>query len=417
MQLITSINTALWVFFIVCYTYQMFYIAVPFFKKDKPHKTEKANKFAVLISARNESAVIKNLLDSIKAQTYSKELVDVFVVADNCTDNTAEIARECGVNVYERFNKINVGKGYALNYMLKNIDREYGLDSYDGYIVFDADNVLDPNYIEEMNKTFSDGYEIITSYRNSKNYGDTWISAGYALWFLRESKYLNYSRMLLDTSCAISGTGFMFSKNIAKRLGGWKYYLLTEDIEFTVDHVINDYSIGFCKNAVLYDEQPSEFKQSVRQRMRWAKGYFQVFCNYGLRLVKGTLKGKSFSCYDMSMSILPAVVFTVCTLAINGTALCAGLLSGISVAPVVEALVGCVTGMYTMLYLIGAITTITEWKNIYTTTAKKILYTFTFPIFMMTYIPITVVALFKKVEWKPIVHSKAKSLADITNPR
>ena len=417
MQLISSINTALCVFFMICYTYQMYYIAVPFFKKDKPHKETKNNKFAVLISARNESAVIQNLLDSIKAQTYSSDLIDVFVTADNCTDNTAEIARSCGAYVYERFNKVNVGKGYALNYMLKHIDAEVGLDNYDAYIVFDADNVLDPHYIEEMNKTFSDGYDIITSYRNSTNYGDSWISAGYALWFLRESKYLNYSRMLLDTSCAISGTGFLFSNAIAKRLNGWKYYLLTEDIEFTVDHVINDYKIGFCKDAILYDEQPTEFGQSVRQRMRWAKGYFQVFCNYGTRLIKGTLSGKNFSCYDMSMSILPAVVFTICSVAINGTALLAGLISGISVKPVVDALLGCFGGMYLTLYIIGAITTATEWKKIYSTTAKKILYTFTFPLFMMTYIPITIAALFKKVEWKPIVHSKAKNLADITNSR
>ena len=413
MQFISSINTFLWMFFIVCYVYQMYYIAVPFIKKDKPHAKTENHKFAVLISARNESAVIRNLLESINTQTYPSELVDVFVVADNCTDNTADIARDCGAIVYERFNKVNVGKGYALNYVLKQIKRNHNADQYDGYFVFDADNVLDPNYIEEMNKTFSDGYEILTSYRNSKNYGDSWISAGYALWFLRESKYLNYSRMLLNTSCAISGTGFMFSKKIAERLDGWKYYLLTEDIEFTVDHVINGYTIGFCKNAVLYDEQPISFKQSVRQRMRWAKGYFQVFCNYGAGLVKGTLKGDSFSCYDMSMSILPAVVYTVCTLTVNASAILAGLLAGISISPVIYALIGSIIGIYTTMYIIGVITTVTEWRNIYSTTYKKILYTFTFPIFMMTYIPITVVALFKKVEWKPIIHSEAKSLADI----
>lgn len=413
MEAISSINFFMWILFVVCYLYQMVYIAIPFVKKDRPHKETKMHRFAVLISARNESAVIGNLLESINNQTYPSELVDVFVVADNCTDNTAEIARDCGAEVFERFDKVNVGKGYALNYMLNNIKEKYGQEKYDGFFVFDADNVLDPNYIEEMNKTYSDGYEILTSYRNSKNYGDSWISAGYALWFLRESKYLNYARMLLDTSSAISGTGFMFSKNIAKKLDGWKYYLLTEDIEFTVDHVINGYKIGFCKNAVLYDEQPNEFRQSVRQRMRWAKGYFQVFCNYGSKLVKGTLKGNSFACYDMSMSILPAVILTISTIVINGSALAAGIISGVSVMPVADALVRCVLGMYTMMYIIGAITTATEWKNIYTTTYKKILYTFTFPIFMMTYIPITIVAVFKKVEWKPIVHSKAKNLADI----
>lgn len=414
MEFIADFNIAVCIFFFVCYAYQMVYIAIPFVKKDKPHKEVKNHRFAVLISARNESAVIGILLESIKNQTYPSELVDVFLIADNCTDNTAEIGRSCGVHVYERFDNVKVGKGYALNYALKKINEEYGENHFDAYFVFDADNVLDPNYIEEMNKTFSDGYKIITSYRNSKNYGDNWISAGYALWFLRESKFLNYPRMLLNTSCAISGTGFMFSKDIIKDTDGWNYYLLTEDIEFTADHVTRDYKIGFCKNAMLYDEQPNGFKQSVRQRMRWAKGYFQVFSNYGTRLIKGTLKN-NFSCFDMSMTIMPALVVTICNIAVNGTALLAGLISGISVVPILQALLSYLVGMYCTLFVIGAITTATEWKNIYTTTAKKILYIFTFPIFMLTYIPITVMALFAKVEWKPIVHSKAKSLADIKN--
>lgn len=413
MQLITSINYFIWLIFVVCYLYQMYYILVPYIKKDKPLKEPKANRFAVLISARNESGVIKQLLDSIRSQTYPAELVDIYVVADNCTDNTAEIARECGANVYERFDTVNVGKGYALNYLLREINRKYGDEHYDGFFVFDADNVLDPHYIEEMNKTFSSGYDILTSYRNSKNYGDNWISAGYSLWFLRESKYLNYSRMLLNTSCAISGTGFMFSKDIAKELNGWKYYLLTEDIEFTVDHVINNYKIGYAKNAVLYDEQPKEFNQSVRQRMRWAKGYYQVLCNYGSKLIKGIFKDKSFSCYDMSMSIMPAMVLTIFSAVINITAIFVGLLADISIVPVIKSIMGGFVSMYITMYTIGAITTISERKNIYTSTWKKILYTFTFPIFMMTYIPITFVALFKKVEWKPIVHSQSKTLADI----
>ena len=415
MEFVKSFNFAMCIFFIVCYAYQFVYIAIPFIKKDKPHKQVKMHRFAVLISARNESAVIANLLESIKSQTYPQDLVDIFLVADNCTDNTAEIGRKCGVHVYERFDRVKVGKGYALNFALDKIKNEYGDNHFDAYFVFDADNVLDPNYIEEMNKSFSDGFDILTSYRNSKNYGDNWISAGYALWFLRESKYLNYPRMLLNTSCAISGTGFMFSQKVINRTNGWNYYLLTEDIEFSVDNITNNYRIGFCKNAVLYDEQPNEFAQSVRQRMRWAKGYIQVFTNYGKRLIKGTLKGDSFACFDMTMTIMPAIITTILSLAVNGTAVIAGLIAGVSIAPVIEALIGMAVGMYGTMFFIGTVTTVTEWKNIYTSAKKKILYMFTFPIFMFTYIPITVMALFKKVEWKPIVHSKSKSLADIKN--
>ncbi|MCH5212583.1 MAG: glycosyltransferase family 2 protein [Oscillospiraceae bacterium] len=413
MQIVVIANFLIWLIFFICYLYQIFYILVPYIKKDRPQGEAQKNRFAVLISARNESHVIKNLIDSINKQTYPRELIDVYVVADNCTDNTADIARELGANVYNRFDNVNIGKGYALNFLLGKIKNKHGNDYYDGYFVFDADNVLDNRYIEEMNKTLSSGYKIITSYRNSKNYGDNWISAGYGLWFLRESKYLNYARMLMDTSCAISGTGFLFDKEIAKKLNGWNYYLLTEDIEFTVDHVINEHKIGYCNKAVLYDEQPNTFGQSVRQRMRWAKGYFQVLCNYGPRLVKGIFGKNKFSCYDMSMSIMPALILTIFCTVINITAVVTGLAIGISVLPVVKSVISGILGMYLMMYIIGFITTISEWKKIYTNTFKKILYMFTFPIFMMTYIPITIVALFKKVEWKPIVHSESKTLDDI----
>ena len=413
MQLIVIANSLLCFIFFICYLYQMFYILVPYIKKDRPQGEAQKNRFAVLISARNESYVIKNLIDSINEQTYPRELIDIYVVADNCTDDTAEIARELGADVYKRFDNVNIGKGYALNFLLGEIRNKHGNDYYDGYFVFDADNVLDNRYIEEMNRTLSSGYKVVTSYRNSKNYGDNWISAGYGLWFLRESKYLNYSRMLLNTSCAISGTGFLFNKEIAKKLNGWNYYLLTEDIEFTVDHVIREHKIGYCHKAFLFDEQPNTFGQSVRQRMRWAKGYFQVLCNYGSRLVRGIFGKNRFSCYDMSMSIMPALILTIFGAVINITAVATGLAAGISVQPVVGSFLRGLCGMYSMLYMIGLITTISEWKNIYTNNFKKILYTFTFPIFMMTYIPITLIAVFKKVEWKPIVHSESKTLEDI----
>lgn len=413
MQHIPAINYFIGVTFFFCYLYQMFYIIVPFVKREKKMPSGGRNRFAVLISARNESAVIKNLLDSIDAQVYPRELIDVFVVADNCTDNTADIARSCGADVYKRFDDINIGKGYALNYLLGEIWKKYGENYYDGYFVFDADNVLDPKYIEEMNNTYCGGYDIITSYRNSKNYGDNWISAGYALWFMRESKYLNYPRMLLGTSCAISGTGFMFSKRVAKELGGWDYYLLTEDIEFTVDHVTNDYKIGFCRRAMLFDEQPNTFTQSVRQRMRWAKGYYQVMCHYGTRLLQGIFEKGSFSCFDMSMNIMPAMVLSLAMVVINASAIVTGLLADVSIVPVLNSVGAGIWSMYNTLFWIGVVTTLTEWKNIYAHPVKKIVYTFTFPLFMLTYIPITMVALFKNVEWKPIVHSEAKSLAEI----
>ena len=123
------------------------------------------HKYAVVIAARNESAVIGQLINSIKRQNYPTQLVDIYVVADNCTDNTAEVAKNAGAIVYERFNRQRVGKGYALDYAFKNILNSS--DIYEGYFVFDADNLLDENYISEMNKTFDNGYKS-SSYNTAK---------------------------------------------------------------------------------------------------------------------------------------------------------------------------------------------------------------------------------------------------------
>lgn len=413
MDIIRLINYMIAVIFCVCYSYQLLYLAIPFFIKNKKHKTIKKHKYAVLISARNEEKVITNLIETIKKQDYSQELIKIFVVADNCTDNTAKVSREAGAIVFERFNKIKVGKGYALEFLLENIKEKYSNENFDGYFVFDADNLLKPNYITEMNKTFSDGYEVITSYRNSKNYGDNWISAGYALWFLRESRFLNQSRMLLGTSCAVSGTGFLFSDRVIKKYKGWKFFLLTEDIEFSVNNILNDIKIGYCDSAILYDEQPVKFSQSWNQRMRWAKGYLQVIGKYGVKLVKKAFIKLDFSAFDMTMIMMPAVFLTLIGIMCNISISVLSLIAGKGLWVSLESILEFTRNSYFMMYTVGAITTISEWKQIHTTALKKILYTFTFPIFMATYVPISFVAFFKKVEWKPIEHTRVKTLEEV----
>jgi glycosyltransferase involved in cell wall biosynthesis len=207
LSFISIFNLIIFIIFTVFYSYQIFYVFVALLSKSKNYNASINHKYAVVIAARNESAVIAQLINSIKKQNYPGELLDIYVVADNCTDDTAAVAKQAGARVFERFNKQLVGKGYALDYAFKNILKSNKY--YEGYFVFDADNLLDENYVSEMNKVFDKGYKIITSYRNSKNYDTNWLSAGYSLWFLREAKYLNNSRMLLNTGCAISGTVFL----------------------------------------------------------------------------------------------------------------------------------------------------------------------------------------------------------------
>ena len=413
MEFVVYFNVLISTLFTLCYFYQFVYVVVELFKKSNTYKANKLHKYAVIVAARNEDKVIGELLNSIQAQTYPKELLDVYVVADNSTDKTAEIAKNHGAYVYERNDNVYVGKGYALDWLFHKIKREHADQNYEAFIVFDADNVISETFVEEMNKMFDNGYRIITSYRNSKNYADNWITAGYSLWFLREAKFLNDPRMQIGTSCAISGTGFLVSSEIINNNGGWIHHLLTEDIEFTVSSILDGEQIGYCRNAVLFDEQPTTLHQSYLQRLRWAKGFYQVVANYGSRLFRGIFK-KSFSCYDLLMTVMPAMLFTLLSTLMNIVAIPVAVAGDSPYLPILLRTLGqTFFSFYMVFFLLGAITTITEWKQIHCSSFKKILYTFTFPIFMATYVPISIIALFKKVKWEPILHKVSKTASEI----
>lgn len=416
LELVPYINYIFAVIFILCVGYQFIYIFVPFMKGGKKLRAKKMNKYAVLIPARNEEKVIPHLIASIKGQTYPSELIDIFVIADNCTDNTAQVAMDAGAfHVYQRENKELIGKGYALDYTLAKIREDYPDNDYEGYFVFDADNLLDERYIEEMNTMFSNGHRIITSYRNTKNYGTSWVSAGCSLWYLRESRFLNHPRTLLNTSCAISGTGFLVHREVLEKVGGWKFFLLTEDIEFTLHHVLEGECIAYCDKAVLYDEQPVKFSQSWRQRMRWTKGSMQVTRKYFFKMVKGIFTGKGFACFDLAVATMIPLILTILGFGVYVLAFVLGLIFfREDMMIVVKSLLETFVNSYFMLLGIGAVTTVSEWTKIFAPMQKKIAYTFTFPFFMLSYIPITIVALFSKnVTWKPIVHSQVKTLDDV----
>ena len=221
--------------------------------------------------------------------------------------------------------------------------------------------------------------------------------------------------MLLNNSCAVSGTGFLISSEIIYKNNGWKYHLLTEDIEFTIDSIINGEKIGYCNSACFYDEQPTSFKDSWNQRMRWSKGFYQVFFKYGYNLFKSIFKNKDFSCYDMFMTISPMMLISIVMILFNSSIFLYSLISNdfqtskLAIGYVLSYFLN----TYLMMYLLGLLTTITEWNRIQCKGYKKIFYTFTFPIFMFTYMPISICSIFKKVEWKQIKHNINKSIEDM----
>ena len=300
-------NISIGILFIICYSYQLFFLVEGTYLKPKKYESAtRQGRFAFCIAARNEEAVISQLCDSIKNQNYPAELIDIYVVADNCTDNTASVAKKSGAHVFCRFDDNRIGKGYALGFLFDKIERSVGISTYDGYFIVDADNILDRNYVSAMNDCVSAGHRVIMCYRNSKNYADNWISAGYSLWFLRASRHLNIPRQHFGTSCEITGTGFYVCSDIIEKNGGWIHHCLIEDIEFTIDCVLRGERVALSYDAIVYDEQPTSFRQSLRQRKRWCKGYIQILKKYGSKLFSAFLCGKGFSNFDMIMAISPA---------------------------------------------------------------------------------------------------------------
>ena len=172
---------------------------------------------------------------------------------------------------------------------------------------------------------------------------------------------------------------------------------------------------------MLYDEQPTTFEQSWTQRMRWAKGFYQIVAQYGSRLSGGIFtkhRIKKFASYDLTMTVMPAMLVTiailVCDLVILLMAAFGSTYMPHLLQSMLESLLFWIAGYYSSLFFMGAVTMITEHKKIRNCPLwKRVLYTFTFPLFQLTYLPIAVAALFRKVEWKPIRHEVAKSLDEV----
>lgn len=150
---------------------------------------------------------------------------------------------------------------------------------------------------------------------------------------------------------------------------------------------------------------------------RWSKGFYQVFFNYAKKLCVNIFKKRSFAAYDMFMTIAPGILLTLTTFVLGIVGVIYGMLNpvymNVMVHSLLETLAFAFGASYVTMFTLGLITTVTEWEQIHTQNWKKIAYLFTFPVYIMTYIPISVVALFKKIQWVPIQHNVVKTAGEI----
>lgn len=284
--------------------------------KDKKLLIEKDHKFMAVIPAHNEESVIKNLVDSLQEQNYPRELYDIYVIADNCNDNTAQIAKDAGAIVLKRFDEEHKTKGFALNWFLQQKIEENA--DYDALCVFDADNIVDKNFLKNMNKKLCQGEEVVQGYRDIKNPTDSWISAGYAIFYWMMHRFYHLARYNLGLSPLLNGTGFMVKFDLLKP-DGWQTETLTEDIEYSLINIAAGRKLGWAVDAIVYDEQPTTFKASWSQRSRWSVGHLQCMKRYTKDLANGVKEHKTLMNFDglLYMFGIPMMLLTFLLLVVN----------------------------------------------------------------------------------------------------
>ncbi len=278
-------------------------------KKDRPIVDDRDHDFALVVAAHNEEQVIEHMVDSLTKLNYPKDKYSIFVIADNCTDKTAEIARNAGAEVFERFNETERGKGFALEWMF---DKIYKMErKYDSVVIFDADNIVDKDFLYHINEQNKRGFKVVQGYIDSKNPNDSWVSYSYSLGFWSTNKLFQLSRYKLGLGCQLCGTGFSVDLDILREIG-WGATCLTEDMEFTMKLCMNNIRVAFAYDAIVYDEKPITFKQSWNQRIRWMQGHADVFCRFFTKCISKAFKEHSIFPFDCALYLfMPIRIITM----------------------------------------------------------------------------------------------------------
>ena len=301
-----KIMYVIWIFSLIYLGYFVV-TSVGIFKKKKNNiVSSKKNFFAVIIAARNEEDVIGKLIDSLKKQNYSSKYFDIYVIANNCTDNTFEVAKKAGAKTILCTEKVST-KGEVLKYAFDILKDN---DKIDAYAIFDADNVVHPDFLSKMNDMINSGYSVAQGFRDTKNTSDNWLTSSYAILYYLQSLFLNESRYNLGKSSFLNGTGFIIKKEVIDK-HGFNPKTVTEDVEFTAMCAINNEKIGFATEAITYDEQVSRFDVSWKQRKRWSFGTMECLREYFPILLKKGIKERNFECFDVSLFYLSVILHVI----------------------------------------------------------------------------------------------------------
>ena len=377
-----------------------------FLPRKKQTNSAPRHRFSILIAARNEESVIGNLVDSLKQQDYPPELFDITVIPNNCTDGTREAALAHGAGVFDCRRSIK-SKGEALE---EYFDREGITGRYDAFCIFDADNIVDPGYLRAMNSALAAGSRIAQGYRESKNPGDSFVSAAYSVYYYMVNRFFNRARNRLGLSAMVNGSGFMVKADLLEKMGGWHTKTMTEDIEFTTQCVLKGEKVDWVPEAVFYDEQPLTFAQSWHQRKRWSTGLIQGMQLYALPHFRRMLKGKAGSADMLQFYIAPVMQILFSLLFLLDLVLNL-LYIRHDYFPETQIF----NRMFLSLFWSYVLSTATAALVVILEKKRKVLGgVFFYWLFIISWIPINIISLFRKqTVWTPIAHTRSLGMDQI----
>jgi cellulose synthase/poly-beta-1,6-N-acetylglucosamine synthase-like glycosyltransferase len=418
-------------------------------KKFKP--TDVKCTYAFLIAARDEAVVIAQLIDSIKKQDYPQDKLTIFVCADRCTDNTAQVARDAGAIVYERTEDLvpagqRRSKGYALNFMLENIKRDYpdGIETFDGAFMIDADNLVAKSFVTEYNKAFQDKkYDFFNCYINSKNNVSNFVAAFCSSEDMGANTFISRPRSILGVSLLARGRGVLYrTYMLADCWKNDKWCNISIDTNSSACMISKGYRSSYCEAAELFDEKPLTLRILFRQRMRYARGAINAFCNWAPHLIFGiflpcdfkkdkpkTYKKrrssplaefqKRFSCYESVTKIFPIYVVTFITTIVYPIAKCiTSIVQGrYDFAPMFWTVGIYYLGFYFSILGTFLITIIREHRKMRCNPWKMLLYAPVLPLVSILLQYVRLYALLINVKWKPIPHVIGETVDDVTSEK
>ena len=280
-------------------------------------------RFVFVVPAHDEERDIAHTLESLKRVDYPPELFEVVVIADNCSDNTADVVRGLSVRCLERVNPDLRGKGYALRFAFNRLLKE----DFDAFVIIDADTVVDADFLRVMNERLLAGDKAVQAYYGLSNPDVNPLTYVLHVGNVMENLLFYAGKARLGVSAILRGNGMCFSREVLED-NPWDSFSVVEDTEYTLRLIRKGIEVPFTAETRVLAKMPENLSQARTQRIRWASGNLRLTRRNALKLIREGIVSNNVSLTDMGVSflVMSKPLLLLLSLMLGGAALAVGIL-------------------------------------------------------------------------------------------